>query len=176
MAVALFAVVLRFWPGKPQDPLVALKPADVVAVRDLSGDGPAPPRKMLAALAVAPRSDGSRINWAHARLIRFEFRSGLTLSLQVVRDRADALVRITADSSAAPDAKARAAAIRTLRGKAFRLSGASAVALLGNLRDSEASTELSTIIGTGAKQEQKFRPKRIGKDFPRVASKNHPGP
>lgn len=176
MAVALFAVVLRFWPGKPQDPLVALKPADVVAVRDLSGDGPAPGREMLAALAAAPRSDGSHINWAHARLIRFEFRSGLTLSLQVVRDHADALVRITADSSAAPDARASAAAIRTLRGKAFRLSGTSAVALLGNLRESEPSTELSTIIGTGAKREQNFQPKRIGKDFPKVAPEIHARP
>ena len=125
-----------------------------MVVQALSGGADLPPPSVLADLADAPQSPASTVNWAGARLLQIELRDGVRVSLQVVPDGRNGLVRITGDAVRPGKAQGLARAFRRLSGKALHVSEASATALLGDLRESLPSTNISTITGAGGKREQ----------------------
>lgn len=85
--------------------------------------------------------------------MQIELRDGVRVSMQVVPDGRNALVRITGDAVRPGKSQLLAQAFRRMSGKALHVSEASATALLGDLRESLPSTNISTITGTGGKQE-----------------------
>lgn len=123
-------------------------------VRALSGSGPLPTASVLAELADAPQGPASGVNWTGARLLRIQLRDGVLVSMQVVPVGRDAWVRLTGDATQSGDAQILARAFRRLRGNALHVSGTSSATLLGDLRESPPSTNLSTITGIGVKPER----------------------
>lgn len=144
-----------------REPLRLLRPENIVEIRSLAGGGPVPTASILTALADAPQRPAADVNWAGARLLSVRLRDEVQLTMQIVPDGRDAWVRITGDAIRPGKGEALARAFRQLSNKALKVSGTSAVALLGDLRESPLSTNISTITGIGVKQEQGLTRKKI---------------
>lgn len=159
VAVAL-VVSMLFYRDPTQQPLTLLRPDNIVEIRTLTGGGPVPSASVLAELVEAPQRRASDVNWAGARLLRVQLRNDVQLTMQIVPDRRNAWVRVTGDATRSGEGEPLAQAFRRLRTNALYVSGTSAVALLGDLRESPSSTKISTITGIGVKQEHHLAQKK----------------
>lgn len=138
LAAAAVVHLLQAVPP-PDDAVADLAEARLTATADLTaGTAPSPQaaaalRRTVAALGSAPRHRAADINWALARQWRAVTADRIRLTMQAVPDDGVVLLRLTADPlpGASPDAVARAAAIRALRGRAYALPAAEAGALVG---------------------------------------------
>jgi hypothetical protein len=159
VAVAL-VVSMAVYRDPTREPLTLLRPDNIVEIRSLSGGGRVPTASVLAELAEAPQRPAAGVNWAGARLLRVQLQDDVQLTMQVVPDGGDAWVRVTGDATRSGKGEPLAQAFRRLRTNALHVSGTSALALLGDLRESPLSTNISTITGIGVKQEHDLTPKK----------------
>ena len=126
-------------PQTPTDPLV-IDPSELVSI-SLDGTALVPGSPAYTVAAALPkrlsgiRPAGGAVAWNEPATLRLSLRDGSTLWLQIMREGVDDLVRVNADAPAAapPPAKSRAAAIRALRLRAYRLPAESLSPILGEV-------------------------------------------